>query len=222
MTLASSAGAGREWPRPDAQQGAAEGVLVHDGADQQAHLEAPVAEVGVAHHLVAAEAVQALDRLADDRGAQVAHVHRLGDVGAAVVDHHPAGTAPAARRPARGSAAISLARVDRASLGDAHVDEAEAGDLDGGQARVGRSGRRPPAAAISRGLLLGRSWRRPGRRCDWKSARSGRSDAVTRPRSGGESTGGEGGRDRLAQGPFQIAHGVGVVPAAAPARPGRR
>ena len=89
-------------------------VLVQHGDDQQAHLEAPVAEVGVAQHLVAAEAVEPLDRLADDRGAQVADVHLLGDVGAAVVDEHP----PRRRRPRRrrraASAAISVGARRRA------------------------------------------------------------------------------------------------------------
>ncbi len=73
-------------------------IGVGAGGDQQAHLEAPVAEVGVAQDLVAGETVQPLDRLADDRGAQVADVHLLGDVGAAVVDQHLRGVSTRRRR----------------------------------------------------------------------------------------------------------------------------
>ena len=54
--------------------------------DQKPHLEAPVAEMRIAPHAVAAEAEQPLDALADDRRAQMAHMHRLGDVGTAVID----------------------------------------------------------------------------------------------------------------------------------------
>ena len=42
----------------------------------------------VADHLVAGEDEQAPQRFADDGGAQMADMHGLGDVGAAVIHHH--------------------------------------------------------------------------------------------------------------------------------------
>ena len=114
------------------------------GDDQQAHLEAPVAEVGVAQHLVAAEAVEPLDRLADDRGAQVADVHLLGDVGAAVVDQHPARRRDRAGAGARiGGDRVGARRERR--VADPQVDEARAGDLDRWPAA------RSPASALGHG-----------------------------------------------------------------------
>ena len=54
--------------------------------DDEAHLQAPVAEVDVADDAVAEVAVDALDGLADDGAAQMADVERLGHVRAAVVE----------------------------------------------------------------------------------------------------------------------------------------
>ena len=84
--------------------------------------------MGVALDLVAEEAGQALEALADDRGPQVTHMHRLGHIGPAVVDHDPARL-----RQQRGA----RARVERDGLGalgqhragQAQIDEARAGDL---------------------------------------------------------------------------------------------
>ncbi len=91
--------------------------------------------MGVAQHLVAAEAEDALERLADDRGTQVAHMHRLGHIGPAIVDQDPAlgldlGGAQAF---VLGDFAHALGQ-DR--IGHAHIDEAEARQLDGGEYRV--------------------------------------------------------------------------------------
>ena len=54
--------------------------------DDETHLQTPVAEVSVADGLVAKAPAHALERLADDGGAQVSHVQGLGDVRPAVVD----------------------------------------------------------------------------------------------------------------------------------------
>ncbi len=83
------------------ERGGDVGMFVADGDDQQAHLQAPVAEVGVADHGVAPEAVDALDRFADDRGAQMPHVHFLGDIGSAIVDEDAPGRGDAHRSGAR-------------------------------------------------------------------------------------------------------------------------
>ena len=53
--------------------------------DDQAHLQAPVAQMHVADHVVAQEIAQALDALADHGRAQMAHVQRLGHIGPTVV-----------------------------------------------------------------------------------------------------------------------------------------
>ena len=55
--------------------------------DEHAELRAPIADVILAHDLVPTEVEDAGQRIADDRGAQVADVHLLGDVRLGVVDH---------------------------------------------------------------------------------------------------------------------------------------
>ena len=54
--------------------------------DDKSHLEAPVAEVHIAYHLVSEKCAHALQGLADDGRAQVSHMERLCDICAAVVD----------------------------------------------------------------------------------------------------------------------------------------
>ena len=54
--------------------------------DNEAHLQAPVAEVDVADDVVAEEPVDALDGLSDDGASQVSDVQGLGDVRPAVVN----------------------------------------------------------------------------------------------------------------------------------------
>ena len=107
-------------------------MLVEDGDDEQPHLETPVAEMGVANHLVAAKAIEALQRLADDRRAQVADMHLLGDVRAAVIDQHPARridqAPPSARIRGDGLRPLGQGRV-----GQAQIDEAGPRHLDAGQ-----------------------------------------------------------------------------------------
>ncbi len=111
--------------------------LVAAGGDQEAHLEAPVAEVGVAPDDVAAEAEQPLQAFADDGGAQVADVHRLGHVRTGVVDDD------LERRPVQRGAGQGLVGGDfcgalrQGGVGELQVDKAGTGNLDRGQARVG-------------------------------------------------------------------------------------
>ncbi len=59
--------------------------------DEHAHLQAPIAHMHVADGLVADELEDAADGIADDGGAQMADMHRLGDVGSAVIQHHDLG-----------------------------------------------------------------------------------------------------------------------------------
>lgn len=54
----------------------------------ETELGAPVADVVDADELVAHELERARQRVADDGGTQVAHVHLLGDVRRRVIDHH--------------------------------------------------------------------------------------------------------------------------------------
>ena len=61
--------------------------------DDQADLQAPVAQMDVADDIVAEVAVDALDALADDGGTQVADVQGLCHVRPAVVEHDAAGLA---------------------------------------------------------------------------------------------------------------------------------
>ena len=72
-----------------------------DRGHELAELAAPVADVVDAHGAEAERVVQALDRRADDRGAQVADRHRLGDVGRGEVDDDRAPLTLAARPVAR-------------------------------------------------------------------------------------------------------------------------
>ena len=59
--------------------------------NNQAHLQAPVAQVDVADDAVSEVTGDALDALADDGGAEMAHVQRLCHVGPAVVHHNGLG-----------------------------------------------------------------------------------------------------------------------------------
>ena len=56
--------------------------------DQHPELGAPVAHVIEAQHRMAAELQHPRQRVANDRGAQMPHMHLLGDVGAGEVHHH--------------------------------------------------------------------------------------------------------------------------------------
>ena len=57
-------------------------------SDQHPKLGAPVAHMIQAQHRMAAELQHPRQRVANDCGAQMAHVHLLGNVGAREVDHY--------------------------------------------------------------------------------------------------------------------------------------
>ena len=125
-------------------------VLV--AVEQDAELRAPVAEVVVGDDRVAQEAQQPRQGVADDRAAQMADVHRLGDVGRAVIDDE------GPRRRRRRDAEPLVARpspgpAGPASRAQAQVDEARARRSPA--ARAGRpSGSRSTISwATSRGFL---------------------------------------------------------------------
>ena len=66
------------------------GLPLAHALDNQAHLQAPVAQMNVTDDLVAHIALHPADGLADDRRAQMPHMQRLGHVGPAIVHHNRA------------------------------------------------------------------------------------------------------------------------------------
>ena len=56
--------------------------------DQHAERRAPIADVVLPHDLVAEALEDSAERVADDRRAEVAHVHLFRDVRGRVVDDH--------------------------------------------------------------------------------------------------------------------------------------
>jgi hypothetical protein len=105
--------------------GVEEGAVAHD---EDAELGAPVAEVVVAENGVAEGAVDALEGVADDGGADVGDVHRLGDVGGGVVEERVL-PAPGWGTPRRASAWRASRWRARASSAKGQIDEAGAGDV---------------------------------------------------------------------------------------------
>ena len=67
-----------------------EGLRCHllEVGDQHAELGTPVAHVIEAQHRMAAEGQNASQGIANDGGAQMAHMHLLGDVGAGEIHDH--------------------------------------------------------------------------------------------------------------------------------------
>jgi hypothetical protein len=84
--------------------------------------------VGVAQDRVAAEPIEAFDGLPDDRGAQVAHMHGLGDIGAAVVHEDTAGPGDHLGAQARVGGDL-VGAIREGGVGDDEVDEAGTGDF---------------------------------------------------------------------------------------------
>ena len=56
--------------------------------DQMPHLQAPIAQMDVRHDRIPAETENTLETVAQNRGAQVADMHRLGHIGSTEIDHH--------------------------------------------------------------------------------------------------------------------------------------
>ena len=195
--------------RQTVEQGRDSGIGIAAGDDQQPHLEAPIAEVGVAHGLVAPEAIEPLDGLADDRGPQVADVHFLGHVGPAVVHQH----APDRLREADADAIIlgqGVGPVRQRRVAHFQIDEARSRDLHRGDPG------RPLQGFSHRGRdLPGVALRRLGRRQGAVALEVGQVRPVRRrhpAQPGWQPKGGEGGAHRFAQARTQVAHGwVGVA-----------
>ena len=129
--------------------------------DEQAHLEAPVAEMRVAPDLVAAKAEHALDAFADDRRAQMAR-HACPWRRSGRHNRRRRGVGRGERSRRRADRRRWPARASSARVGDREVEEARTGD----RRRWRRSWRRrragDDASAISRGGLpagLGRGQR---------------------------------------------------------------
>ena len=96
--------------------------------DQHAELGAPVAHVIEAQHGVAAELQNPRQRVANDRGAQVTHMHLLGDVGAGEIHHH--GRRVLHRRNAKAWISQPGRHLRHQPLGShRQIDEPRPGDL---------------------------------------------------------------------------------------------
>ena len=89
----------------------------------------------VADHPPAIGAIKPLQAVADDGGAQMTDMHRLGDVGAAEIDHHRLAVAGCGRK-ARALRQHGGARVQRL-VGQIEIEKAGTGDLDLGEDAVG-------------------------------------------------------------------------------------
>ena len=185
-------------------------AFVFQRRDQQPHLEAPVAEVRVAPDGVAPETEQALQALADDRRAQVADVHRLGDIGAAVVDDDLARLGHGRSAGHRAGGHFGRAFGQR-PVRHADIDEARPGDLDRGDL----------GAVLQMGCDLGRQIARigPGLFGGGQGAvglEIGEVGPVRRRdarKIDGQAFGGEGGLDRFAKPGLQVAHWSDGAPA---------
>ncbi len=152
--------------------------VVLPAPEDLAELEAPVAEVVVADDLVAERSENPGQALADDRRADVADVHRLGDVRRREVDDDGVGrfgrfhaqaivTQQVAQR--RGDPAVIEPDVEEPGPGDlggaGHRREVDrAGDLGGQLARVRLAGLRDGHAAVGLVVAELRVGARPNRR----------------------------------------------------------
>lgn len=85
--------------------------LVPQVLDEHPELRAPIAHVVQAQHLRARELQEAGERVANDCGAEVPHVHLLGDIRAGEVHHGAAAAAGGRGRPGAGAAAEEGAEV---------------------------------------------------------------------------------------------------------------
>ena len=104
--------------------------------DEDPERPSPVADVVLAHHLVAEERQHADQRVADDRAAHVADVQLLGHVRRRVVDEAPAAGRRRDTEPGI-SGRLGEHAAEQRGIDD-QVDEARPGDLrDGDTVEVG-------------------------------------------------------------------------------------
>ena len=142
----------------------------------------------------------------------MAHMHGLGDIGAAIVHQDP----PRRLDHGRAQAGIvhQLIGPGRQGVGaHSHIDEAQAGDLHRGQPRIlGQLGHH------AGGDLAGVAARLLGRRQGAIALEVGQVGPVGRRHTaklGRQTRSGEGGRNRLPQAPFEVGHWLAcAVPAA--------
>jgi len=109
------------------------------GRQQHPELRAPVAQVVVGQDAETEGAVEAVKGIADHSRADVADVHRLGHIGARVIDDHGA-TVPGVRdaEARRGGECCEL--LGQPLRGNGQVDETGAGDFGARQHRRQRQG----------------------------------------------------------------------------------
>ena len=133
--------------------------------DEHAERRAPVADVVLPDHVVPEVLQHARQRVADDRGAQVADVHLLGHVGRGVVDRDRPAAPGSARRARVGGHAVTCAAIHASSasrltnpgplISDALGDPVEVELLDDPRGDVAR--RLPSRLASARAALAWKS-----------------------------------------------------------------
>ena len=137
-----------------------------DLLDQHAELGAPVADVVLRDHPMTDRRQHPVQAVADDRRAQVAHMHLLGHVGRGVVDHHRlrvVGRHDAERRVGElvghrfGQHLGAQPEVEKAGPGDLRR-LAQVGDLQPGHDLGRPLARRRPSALARRSATLDWKW----------------------------------------------------------------
>ena len=103
--------------------------VIPDGQHHAAKLGAPISNVVLADDPVLLEFKNPADGVADDRAAEMADVHFLGDVWAGIIDHDGLGLGD--RRDSQASVRDNCVELRcQPGRGEADVDEAGAGDRD--------------------------------------------------------------------------------------------
>ena len=149
-----------------------------DFGNQLAHLQAPIAQMHVADHAPAIGAVQPLQAVADDGGAQmIAHA-----IGLAILGPPKSITTvlPLARSAQARIARQHRRRALQRRIGEIQIEKAGTGDLDLGE-DADRLSAAPRSSRRWRGDWLWRLWPRPARHCtETAPGRAGRTAAPGR------------------------------------------
>jgi len=109
--------------------------------DELAHLQAPIAQMHVADDMPAIGAKQLLQRIPDDGRAQMSHMHGLGDIRTAEIDHESLARA-GLRRSQIGIARHGVKPLGQHGIGDVEIDESGPRDFDLRKQRIGLQSRR--------------------------------------------------------------------------------
>ena len=115
--------------------GRAIGMGAAGGADEHAHLQAPVAEMDVRRHADPLRGEDPRQGLSDHQRAQMPDMQGLRDIGAAEVEQHRRGMALQNAERRRGGLGLRMSRDE--IIRQAKVEEAGAGDLDAGEFGIG-------------------------------------------------------------------------------------